>query len=80
MYEKLVEVTWDDHAFHQGEIAEADAVLVVQKSIGYLVHQDDKVIKLAQTQTSWSGKLAWAEVLVIDKRMMRGRPRVIRGT
>lgn len=52
-----------DHKLHFGEYDGSGTV--TQKSVGYLVRDDEDIIAIAQTMTE--GKAS--DVLVIDKRM-----------
>lgn len=75
----LVELTWDDHSFYQGDQDVAECDTVIQKSVGYLVEETEKVVKIAMSIAHGSNTTPTrGEVLVVDKRMLRGRPRVIR--
>jgi hypothetical protein len=66
---KVVEVRWTDHAF-AADLEDADTV--EQVSIGYLVSKDARVIKIAQTiTTAVSGKTDPADILTVDRRMVR---------
>lgn len=73
---RVVEVTWGDHTFKFGEYAQ-DQVnndITVVKTLGYFVREDDEVIVVALSLSD--GKPS--DVQVIDKRMMKGRPRTVR--
>lgn len=74
MPEKLIEISWLDHAFHQGEYDADFHGLVEQRSIGFLVYEDALVIKIAQTMTRYSEQLIKPqEILVVDKKMLTGK-------
>jgi hypothetical protein len=44
-----VEVTWVDHAFHNGDYREGKSGLVTVTSVGYLVREDKEEVHIAQS-------------------------------
>ncbi len=68
MKRHVVEVVWNDHSFHQGEYEHPeDLGIFKQRSVGFLVSETKKVIKLSQTITE---DARHNEILVVDKRML----------
>ena len=72
----VVEVVWEDHAFHRDYTNEG---LACQRSVGFLVSEDEHTIRVAQTMTTDEGGTPYpSEVLVVDKRMLVHRPKRVR--
>ena len=67
MHLRMVEVVWDDHAFYGGE--DGGQSLCVQHTVGYVVKDTKKVLRLAMSCQTKDKK--FYEVLALDKRTIR---------
>ena len=67
----IVEVEWDDHAFHQGEYAAQGVARF--RSVGYFVREDVGVFCLAMSLTEHGRPY---DTLAIDKRTLVRKRRV----
>ena len=63
----VVIVEWDDHCFYSGDF-DPKLGIAKQKTVGYFVDKTEKFVRVAMSRTD--GK-TFAEVLVIDRRMLR---------
>ena len=63
----VVEVWWDDHAFYSHYKGQD---IAPSKSIGYLVENSERFLKLAQSYQGEKAADEVADVLVVDKRML----------
>lgn len=64
----IVEVVWQDHALHREYAGQG---LSLQRSVGYLVADKRKSVKIAMTITTDDGAAPVpTDVLVVDKRML----------
>lgn len=70
---RVVEVTWTDHAFHFGEYDPDDSGLSEVTSVGWLVHKDDTLVKVALSLVVDDPTLPteFSEVQVIDRRLVK---------
>jgi hypothetical protein len=63
----VIVVEWDDHCVYQGDF-DPKMRTVVQTSVGFLVDKSKTSIRIAQSRRD---DKTFAEVLVIDRRMLR---------
>lgn len=68
----LVEITWDDHAFHFGQYAGEGTARCT--TVGYFVREDEQVIAVALSMADGKPN----DVQVVDKRMLVTRRTVRR--